>query len=493
MLAANIWHWWIGVALVLVAVISVVARRRSSVPEVRRRAVPEQAHSSAPTTRPQEPSTEALQLNDAADSVAQLLARCTFPPPGTAVTCASPAGADSTALVALAVAAGLRRHRRPRRPRPAAGSASARPTSPRRSPRGSASPFRAVRRRRRCRPQPRGAGPGRPPRRARPPARSPGTPPTTRPRRCCSTCCAARARRAWRRSGPGRRHPLLAAAPQRDRRRCAHALGLVVVDDRVERRPALPCATGSATRCSRCSTTSPGATSSPCSPARPTCSATTTTLLDELGAAHRPDRRRARSSPQPLPGSPAVRCAGGSTARAATRPTGRRVERVLAVARGEAAACELAGGGASNGTPAAASRHRRQQRRGSLVTRHALSRDPSRSRTADAAPSSRQVGARHHPAQLHVDPQGQAGDLRAARRRTATTTAGSAARRRSSGSARTASAASSRSSRRRTTCTTTTSCSSRTGTARSTASTTRAVAEGALPRAPTSCSSTAPR
>lgn len=39
--------------------------------------------------------------------VADLLARCSFPPPGTEVTCAVSGGADSTALVALAVAAGL--------------------------------------------------------------------------------------------------------------------------------------------------------------------------------------------------------------------------------------------------------------------------------------------------------------------------------------------------------------------------------------------------
>jgi len=38
---------------------------------------------------------------------ATLLARCTFPPPGTAATCAVSGGADSTALLVLAVAAGL--------------------------------------------------------------------------------------------------------------------------------------------------------------------------------------------------------------------------------------------------------------------------------------------------------------------------------------------------------------------------------------------------
>lgn len=40
-------------------------------------------------------------------SAATLLARCTFPPAGTAVTCAVSGGADSTALLALAVRAGL--------------------------------------------------------------------------------------------------------------------------------------------------------------------------------------------------------------------------------------------------------------------------------------------------------------------------------------------------------------------------------------------------
>ena len=42
------------------------------------------------------------------DPVAELLPRCSFPPAGTVVTCAVSGGADSTALLALAVAAGCR-------------------------------------------------------------------------------------------------------------------------------------------------------------------------------------------------------------------------------------------------------------------------------------------------------------------------------------------------------------------------------------------------
>ena len=40
-------------------------------------------------------------------TAATLLARCTFPPAGTAVTCAVSGGADSTALLVLAVESGL--------------------------------------------------------------------------------------------------------------------------------------------------------------------------------------------------------------------------------------------------------------------------------------------------------------------------------------------------------------------------------------------------
>ena len=40
-------------------------------------------------------------------TITGLLARCTFPAPGTEVTCAVSGGADSTALLVLAVTAGL--------------------------------------------------------------------------------------------------------------------------------------------------------------------------------------------------------------------------------------------------------------------------------------------------------------------------------------------------------------------------------------------------
>jgi type II secretory pathway component PulC len=40
MLAANVWHWWIGIALVLLAVISVVALVASYVATVRAKQYP---------------------------------------------------------------------------------------------------------------------------------------------------------------------------------------------------------------------------------------------------------------------------------------------------------------------------------------------------------------------------------------------------------------------------------------------------------------------
>ena len=47
-------------------------------------------------------------MADPAGPLDRLLPRCTFPDPGSAVTCAFSGGADSTALIALADAAGCR-------------------------------------------------------------------------------------------------------------------------------------------------------------------------------------------------------------------------------------------------------------------------------------------------------------------------------------------------------------------------------------------------
>ena len=52
------------------------------------------------------PSPPELDLT--APLVEDLLHRCSFPPPGSPVTCAVSGGADSLALLALAVAAGCR-------------------------------------------------------------------------------------------------------------------------------------------------------------------------------------------------------------------------------------------------------------------------------------------------------------------------------------------------------------------------------------------------
>jgi tRNA(Ile)-lysidine synthase len=54
------------------------------------------------------PTGEDGEHGEVKDTLARLLARCDFPPPGTAVACAVSGGADSLALLALASAAGLR-------------------------------------------------------------------------------------------------------------------------------------------------------------------------------------------------------------------------------------------------------------------------------------------------------------------------------------------------------------------------------------------------
>ena len=54
------------------------------------------------------PERESSPRDAVGDEAAALLARCDFPPPGTAVTCAVSGGADSLALLVLAVRAGCR-------------------------------------------------------------------------------------------------------------------------------------------------------------------------------------------------------------------------------------------------------------------------------------------------------------------------------------------------------------------------------------------------
>ena len=136
------------------------------------------------------------------------------------------------------------------------------------------------------------------------------------------------------------------------------------------------------------------------------------------GARRRPHRRarpdrRPGAAPPPRP--PLARRAlrrwladGGYPPDAAT------VARVLAVARGEHRACEIAGG-------RRVERHAQRLRivpSGPLVSNDGMSSTAARREPghADGHPTPRPMGARHHAPQLHVDPQGQAGDLRAPRR-----------------------------------------------------------------------------
>ena len=156
-------------------------------------------------------------------AVADLLGRCTFPAAGCRRWPArSRAGADSLALLVLAVAAGCRvtavHVDHGLRPGSAAEAEvvadAAAPVRRRLRGRAGGGGRRA---------QPRGPGPGGPARRAAR-TRPPGTPWTTRPRRSCSTCCAAPGSTgwpAWRRAAPSAARPPAA----RDARRSARPLG----------------------------------------------------------------------------------------------------------------------------------------------------------------------------------------------------------------------------------------------------------------------------
>ena len=357
-------------------------------------------------------------------SLDDLLARCTFPPAGTAVTLRvlrrrrlDGAGRPRRRRRAAT-------SRRPRRPRPAPDvgrrGRPGRPTSPPRL----GVPFERRTRRRRAGPQPRGAGPRRP---AAAPARrtrSPATPPTTRPRRCSSTCCAAPGPSGLAAMRPGPDQAAPRPAPRRDAWRCAPTVGLDPVDDPTNadrrfvrnrvRHELLPLLADIAGR-----------------DVVPLLVRTADVLRDDDRPARRARRRRStRPTPGPLAAAePAARPPGPAALarrRTATRRTRPPSTGCSPSPAARATACELAGG-------RRVERHRQRlrivdadpeqrRRQGSSLGQtvwavRGMSRDARRRRPADDGhPAARPVGARHHAAPLHLDPQGQAGDLRAARR-----------------------------------------------------------------------------
>ena len=189
-------------------------------------------------------------------------------------------------------------------------------------------------------------GPGRPASRCCRPRWPPGTPWTTRPRRSSSTCCAGAGADGLAGMEPGARHPLLGLRRQRDpravrRRRAACRSATRATTTRPS------CATGSATSCCRCARRWPGATPCRCWPARPACLRDEVALLDVAGrrGAARPGRRPGRGARQPRPLARRalrrwLRAAGGGD----HPPSLAEVDRILAVAAGDAVGTELAGG-----------------------------------------------------------------------------------------------------------------------------------------------------
>ncbi len=91
-----IWHQWIGVVLLVVSVLAVLGLGVAYLHEHLGEALPEPP-----------PAARRLTVAGRPAVVGELLARCTFPEPGTDVVCAFSGGADSTALLVLASAAGL--------------------------------------------------------------------------------------------------------------------------------------------------------------------------------------------------------------------------------------------------------------------------------------------------------------------------------------------------------------------------------------------------
>ena len=272
-------------------------------------------------------------------ATADLLARCSFPPPGSAATCAVSGGADSLALLVLAVEGGCEvtavhvdHGLRPGSGREADLVADVAerwgaafrsvavevPAGPDLEARARRARYDAPPGRRAHRPHGRRPGRDRAPQPAarRRPRRPHGL--RSRPASAASACGAARPTSSAPTSGSSRS----TTRPTTTRASVA---------------------TACATSCSRSSTPSPSATSPRCWRARPTTCGPTPTSSTSC---------RARSTP-PTPGRwpphrrrwPREPCAGGcATGPEQHPPDAATVARVLAVARGEATACEVGGG-----------------------------------------------------------------------------------------------------------------------------------------------------
>ena len=249
--------------------------------------------------------------------IADLLRRSTFPPPGTPVICALSGGADSTALVGLAVAAGCES------PRSTSTTGSARVGGRRRvrrgDGRGSASPFRLGTRRRSPTDRTSRRARASPASRARP--RRPDRAHRRRPGRddVVNLLRGRRARRAQRRWRPAPTKPILALR-RAETVRSVRGRGPPYVRRPDQRRPPVPSATGSATRSCRCWPTSPARRRRRARPHRRPARATTTTC----SSSWRP------TSTRPTPGA----AGGAAPARPPRRPAVARPPRRLPARRG---------------------------------------------------------------------------------------------------------------------------------------------------------------
>ena len=297
-----------------------------------------------PEERHGEAVPRAAASSDVTDAVlGELLARCSFPPAGTAVDCAFSGGADSTALIVLAA------RRRLLRSRPCTSTTACDRSRP---PRPSGR--RRWRRQRRCRlprcvrldarrrPEPRGPGPRRPPRRPaarrahRAHRRRPGRDGADQPaaRAPGSTGCAA--------MGPAPDPAAARPAPGRDRGAVRATSASSPVDDPTNARPPLrprprpPRAAAADGRHRR------PRRRRRCSPAPPTSLADDLALAEAGAAELDPTDARALAAAPPRAG-PAGRAplAGRRTATRPTRPPSAACSRSPAASH---VACEIAGG-----------------------------------------------------------------------------------------------------------------------------------------------------